>query len=72
MFVCEFPRLCVPGQDLVWQLYIAQAKHSEAKAEVVSKPTFSCDYLHGPSSSLKYSICFESNSISDDDDDDVQ
>lgn len=58
--------LSVSGQDLVWQLHIAQAKHSEAKAEVVSKPAFYCDHLHGPSSSLKYSICFKPDSISDD------
>lgn len=29
--------LSVSGQDLVWQLHSAQAKPSEAKAEVVSK-----------------------------------
>lgn len=31
--------LSISGQDLVWQLLIAQAEHSKAKAEVVSKHT---------------------------------
>lgn len=57
--------LSVSGQDLVWQLHIAQAEHSEAKAEVVSQHTLYCDYLHGPSSSLKYFINFKPESISD-------
>lgn len=57
--------LSVSGQDLVWQLHIAQAEHSEAKAEVVSKHTLYYDHLHGPSSSLKCSIYLKPDSISD-------
>lgn len=57
--------LSVSGQDLVWQLHIAQAEHSEAKAEVVSKHFLYRDHLHCSSSSLKYSIHFKSESISD-------
>lgn len=29
--------LSILGQDLVWQLHIAQAEHSKTKAEVVSE-----------------------------------
>lgn len=69
-FTCLYMNflLCfsVSGQDLVWQLHIAQAEYSEAKADVVSKHAFYCDYLHGPSSSLEVSIFFKPESISDD------